>query len=145
MGLKMEFSIEGDKQISAELGITADHLSDFSKPMKDSADAMMTAVEDNYDQRGKRFKGWDPRKPTTPPSTHPLLEKTGKMRGAMYQDSGKDFAMVANKDPKFPYHQSNQPRSKIPRRIMLMIDDRLRTEIFKIFQEYIVYSLRGKR
>lgn len=145
MGLRMSFEIEGEKQISAELGVTADMLTDFSEPMADAADIMMKAVEDNYTGRGARFGGWAPRKPTIPPQNHPLLEKTGAMRRAMHKDSGKDFAMVDNDDPKFPFHQSNQPRSKIPRRVMLLIDARMRDEIFKAFQLYVVKALRGKR
>ena len=145
MGMNIGFEIEGEKQISAELGITIDHLSDFSEPMSDAADIMMQAVEDNFDKRGGRFGGWAPRKPTNPPQTHPLLEKTGDMRKGFYKESTSEYAMVGNDDFKFPYHQSNQPRSKIPRRVMLQIDARMRDEIFKAFQLYIVMAMRGKR
>ena len=145
MGMNIGFEIEGEKQISAELGITIDHLEDFSEPMAEAADIMMQAVEDNFDKRGGRFGGWAPRKPTIPPQTHPLLEKTGDMRKGFYKESNSEFAMVGNEDPKFPYHQSNQPRTKIPRRVMLQIDARMRDEIFKAFQLYIVMALRGKR
>lgn len=145
MGLKLGFEIEGEKQISAELGVTVDMLQDFSDPMSTAADIMMDAVEDNYDKRGSRFGGWAPRKPTMPPQTHPLLEKTGAMRRAMHKESGKDYAMVDNNDPKFPFHQSNQPRTKLPRRVMLMIDATMRDEIFKAFQLYVVKALRGRR
>jgi phage gpG-like protein len=138
----MTFEIEGEKQISAELGIAADHLEDFSEPMAKAADIMMDAVDDNFDKRGGRFGGWDPRKDTLP---HPLLEKTGVMRKGFYKESTSDYAMVGNDDDKFPYHQSNQPRTRLPRRVMLMIDARMRDEIFKAFQEYIVMSLRGRR
>lgn len=139
MGFKMSFEIEGDKQISAELGIAIGKLQDFSEPMAEAAEVMMNAVDDNFDKRGGRFGGWDPRKDNLP---HPLLEKTGEMRKDFYTESTSDYAMVANKSDYFGYHQSNQPRSKIPRRVMLMIDARMRDEIFKIFQLYIVTALR---
>lgn len=149
MGTQITFEIEGDKQISAELGVAIEGLQDFSIPMAAAADIMETAVEDNFEGRGKRFGGWAPRKPQyrggVRIDTHPLLEKTGAMRKAFIKDSGKDYAMVTNEDKKFPYHQSNQPRTKIPRRVMLMIDDRMREEIFKAFQLYIVTILRGDR
>lgn len=142
MGMQLGFEIEGDKQISAELGITIDHLTDFSEPMSEAADIMMDAVEDNFDKRGGRFGGWAPRKDK---KTHPLLELTGDMRKGFYKESTSEYAMVGNEDPKFPFHQSNQPRTKIPRRVMLQIDARMRDEIFKAFQRYIVYALRGQR
>lgn len=142
MGMQIGFEIEGDKQISAELGITIDHLQDFSEPMSEAADIMMDAVEDNFDKRGGRFGGWDPRKDNLP---HPLLEKSGDMRKEFYKESTSDYAMVGNSDPKFPFHQSNQPRTKLPRRVMLQIDATMRDEIFKAFQKYIVYALRGQR
>lgn len=151
MGFQLEFEVENEKQLSAELGIMADNISDFSEPMKKTADAMMAAVDDNYNQRGKRFRGWAPRVPQyragVRSDTHPLLEKSGRMRSGMYKESGKDFAMVGNRDSRdiFKYHQSNEPRKKIPRRIMLMMDAKLNTEIFKIFQEYIVRVLRQGR
>jgi phage gpG-like protein len=141
-GFGLTFEIEGEKQISAELGIAVDMLQDFSDPMSKAADIMMEAVEDNYDKRGGRFGGWAARKDNLP---HPLLEKSGDMRKGMYKESTSDYAMVGNDDPKFPYHQSNQPRSKIPRRVMLLIDARMRDEIFKTFQEYIVKALRGQK
>lgn len=143
MGMQLGFEIEGDKQISAELGITIDHLTDFSEPMSEAADIMMDAVEDNFDKRGGRFGGWDPRK--DPTKTHPLLELSGDMRKGFFKESTSEYAMVGNDDFKFPYHQSNQPRTKLPRRVMLQIDARMRDEIFKAFQRYIVYALRGQR
>lgn len=146
MGLPLEFTIQGEKQMSVELGIAADHLSDFSQPMRKTSVIMMNAVQENYDGRGSRFGKWKPRKPTNPPQTHPLLEKSGKMRRSMYKESGQNHALVSNKDTKkFRVHQSNEPRSKIPRRVMLAMDDRMNTDIVKVFQAYIVKSLRGRR
>lgn len=146
MGVPLEFSIQGEKQLSAELGIAAEHLTDFSKPMRKTSVIMMNAVDENFNSRGARFGKWKPRKPTNPPQTHPLLEKTGKMKRSFYKESGKNHALVSNRDTeKFRVHQSNEPRSKIPRRVMLAMDDRMNTEIFKVFQLYIVYALRGKR
>ena len=143
MGFKMSFEIEGDKQISAELGIAIGMMKDFSEPMADAADIMEKAVEDNFDQRGGRFGGWAPRK--DPKLTHPLLEKTGAMRKDFYKESTQDYAMVGNNSEYFGYHQSNQPRTKLPRRVMLMIDARMRDEIMKTFQAYIVKAIRGGR
>lgn len=146
MGFKMSFEIEGDKQISAELGIAIGMMKDFSEPMADAADIMEKAVEDNFDKRGGRFGGWAPRKPTSPPQTHPLLEKTGAMRKDFYKESTSDYAMVGNSSDYFGYHQSNQPRkTALPRRVMLQIDATMRDEIMKTFQAYIVKAIRGGR
>lgn len=141
-GFQMSFEIEGEKQISAELGIAVDMLQDFSEPMDKAADIMMDAVEDNFNKRGGRFGGWAPRKDTL---SHPLLEKSGEMRDSFYKQSTSDYAMVGNDDPKFGFHQSNQPRTRLPRRVMLQIDARMRDEIFKAFQAYIVKALRGQK
>ena len=143
MGVNLTFEVEGEKQISAELGIIYDGIRDFSEPMEKAADIMFDGVDDNFNTRGSRFGGWAPRKDTKP---HPLLEETGKMRRRMRKTSGKDFAMIDNPDPKFPYHQSNQARkSNLPRRVMIMIDDRMRDEIFKAVQLYVVMLMRGRR
>jgi phage gpG-like protein len=142
MGTLLELSIEGDKQISAELGIAVDGLKDFSEPMREAGNIMMDAVDDNFSKRGGRFGGWVQRKDNLP---HPLLEKTGAMRKGFYKETTDNYAMVSNEDRKFPYHQSNQPRTKIPRRVMLMIDARMRDEIFKAFQAYCIKILRGQK
>lgn len=142
MGLHLNFTIDGERQVSAELGISADHLEDFTKPMEKSGDIMLEAVQDNFDQRGARFGGWKPRKYRG--DGHPLMEDSGKMRRGFYADHGKDYAYASNDVDYFKYHQSNEPRKVIPRRVMLMIDSQERDDIFKVFQEYVVISLRGK-
>lgn len=142
MGVGISFSIEGEKQISAELGITIEGLKDFSEPMREAGTIMMNAVQDNYSKRGGRFGGWKPRKDK---NSWPLLEQTGAMRRGFYKETTDDYALVSNEDKKFPFHQSNQPRTRLPRRVMLMIDAKMRDEILKAFQAYLVKILRGQK
>ena len=50
----------------------------------------------------------------------------------------------SNSDPKFKFHQSNKPRARLPRRVMLKIDMDRKTYINKAFQEYLVKLVQAQ-
>lgn len=131
--------IQGDKELSVELGIKADHIKDFSKPLKESADELMKSFQLNFDSEGGLFEsgGWVPRKQNY---SWPILQKTGAMRGSFAAEVSSDTATLTNWAPYFKYHQSNQPRKKLPRRIMMKIDEERRNFIIKAFQRHIIES-----
>ena len=148
MSLHLTFEIQGEKQLSVELGIAADGIKKWDKPLAKVGDTLLKSFDLNFSSRGALFGGWAPRKPQYKAGKRvdswPLLEKTGAMRKGFSSDVTDDYVKLENKLPYFKYHQSNEPRKKIPRRIMMKIDQQRRNEIVKIFQAYIIQVTRGK-
>jgi len=131
--------IEGDKELSRRLLIAADGLEDFSEPLESIGGELKKSFDDNFAARGGLFGDWVPRKDN---NTWPLLEKTGDMRNSFTDEVHSDFVILTNTAPYFPYHQSNKPRQRLPRRVMMKIDQQRKTFITKAFQEYIVKVTR---
>lgn len=135
-------SIEGEKQLSRRLMIASDGVSDFSVPLGKIGGELLRATDLQFQTEGKLYGGWPPRRDNKP---HPLLQLTGRLRHSFSDEVRKDFVRVFSSGvPYFKYHQSNKPRSRLPRRVMLKIDNQRKTFIVKAFQEYIVKKLRGQ-
>jgi len=140
MPFRLQMSLEGETQIDRVLGISAEGVSDFTTPLNESKEIILNRTEQNFNSRGNVFGGWAPRKIAKP---WPLLEQTGKMRRGFYGTvSGGQTLEVGNRDPKFKFHQSNKPRNRLPRRVMLMIDQTSAVSITKAFQAYLVGLVR---
>lgn len=74
------------------------------------------------------------------------LQRSGLMRNSFYFKSDKDQVEIGNTADYFKYHQSNQPRkSKLPRRIMMKLDESRKQKIVKFFQQQIVELRRQSK
>lgn len=56
-----------------------------------------------------------------------ILVWSGKMKDSFGYEATGSGVIVGNTAPYFKYHQSAEPREKIPRRVMLGINDSVRT------------------
>jgi hypothetical protein len=142
MAFRLQMGLEGETKIDRILGIVVEGVTDFRDPLEESKTIILDRVQQNFDKRGAYFGGWQPRKINRP---WPLLEQTGKMRRSFDGVVTSTQLKVENKDPKFKYHQSNKPRKKLPRRVMLNIDAPTAVLITKAFQLYLVNLMRGNR
>ena len=76
------------------------------------------------------------------PKSWPLLDKTGKMKRGFKYDAKRLSVKIYNITDYFVYHQSNQARStKLPRRVMMKIDNKRKANIMRRFQQIIVKKL----
>ena len=66
-------------------------------------------------------------------ATTPLI-RTGGMQESFTADSTGRSVTISNTAPYFKYHQSNAPRTKIPYRPMMGINDDVQTIVHKILQ-----------
>lgn len=134
--------VEGDLQVDRKLENLRDDLGDFSKPLRKSGEQLLSTVDSNFSVVGKLMGGWQPRKKMY---RHPLLNKTGRMRGAFHAKNTTTMLTIWNPTPYFKYHQSNRkPRRRLPRRVMLKIIAADKRRITKIFQEWLVNNIKGK-
>ena len=128
----LTFEIEGEKQLVRRFrGIELkgrNWKSTFKKVGKDLTGLFGGAV---FTSRGAVIgERWKPRKGG---GTHPLLQKTGRMRRGFKFDAKKDSLEIYNIMDYFPYHQSKKPRSRLPRRVMMKLDDKRKTQMMKTF------------
>lgn len=140
MAFRIEATIEGEKQVSAYLGIVAADVKDFRAPLEKISAEMLKTFDLNYRDSGELFGGWAPRRKEQP---WPLLEKTGRMRDSFTQQVRSDTLTLGNDAPYFGYHQSNRPRTRLPRRVMMMVDSARRSFIIKTFQAHLIQAVRG--
>lgn len=139
--IQLNVTIEGDKELSRRLLKIPKDIDNFKKPLFRIGGEVRGAIDQNFSSRGALFGRWLPRKDNKP---HPLLEKTSTMRRNFKQKLGSDYIEIFNPTPHFPYHQSNKPRKKIPRRVMMKIDRQRQQFIQKEFQKHIIEAVRSK-
>jgi len=145
-GVNLQVTIEGEKQVSRRLLILVDGVTNYTEPLYKINGELHKTFQMNFSQRGSLFGGWAPRKPQfrqgVRVDTWPLLQKTGGMRKSFRSTLGSEELVIRNVSPHFKYHQSNKPRRRLPRRVMMKIDKERKDFIVKAFQEYLVSLTR---
>ena len=146
--LELSFTIEGDTQLLRRLqGIQKD-FKDWTPEFKKIGDTLLKTFKENFGTAGSLLgEPWQPLKPDTlvaktrsgyPPD---ILIRTGKMRDSFKSMSGQYEVIVYNPTPYFKYHQSNQPRRVLPRRVMMKLDNKRKEIIVKTIQEAVQRKL----
>lgn len=151
-GFQLEWSIEGDKQLSRVLQGMENQLSDFREPFKSASDDLKKIYEDEvFSTDGKVInEKWERLSPYTVAQKarlgfpRDILIRTGKMRESFRTIVTSSQAVIYNDVEYFKYHQSNKPRSKIPRRVMMKLAENQKQMVVKHFQEYIRAALKKK-
>ncbi|PIP38188.1 MAG: hypothetical protein COX19_14105 [Desulfobacterales bacterium CG23_combo_of_CG06-09_8_20_14_all_51_8] len=64
-----------------------------------------------------------------------ILEATGRMRGSFQYESSNMWTRVFNTVNYFKYHQSRMPRTRLPRRVMMKLDNQRKQSIVQIFHK----------
>lgn len=129
-------------------GITA-KLTDLSRPLMLAKDVILRETDQQWPSAGSHLgTPWKARTPQIGPDNHrtdtwPLLERTGAMRKSFGFRSAKDSMTIFNRATYFPYHQSSTPRRRLPHRPMLVLNERLKELIVKIFQAELRQSLNA--
>ena len=148
MAIQIDFEIEGEKQISRRLNIVADGITDFKAPLQLSASEFIRAFKQNFSSNGGMLgEPWPARKPQFKSGvrvdTWALLRKTTRMYNSFRGQVSASELEIINTAAQFKYHQSNQPRSKIPRRVMMKLDEARKRIVIKALQAYIIKITRG--
>ena len=151
-GFHLNFDIEGDKAISRRLRIAGAGFKDFRKPFNKTGKYLRDFIKgDVFETRGRTIgETWKPlnKKYASWKSQHypgkGILEATGKMKSGFKYKAGRQEVVIGNIVDYFRYHQSNKSRSKLPRRVMLKLNEDNKQRIVKLFHEDIRTKLRKK-
>lgn len=142
--MQLSWSIEGEQQLSRKLEIMASKIKDWTPAFRETALSLKdTFSNDVFKSEGSAIgEHWSPLKKAyalQKAKKYPgkgILEATGAMRNGFMTLWRPDMAAVWNSIQYFKYHQSNQPRSKLPRRVMMKLGNTQREMIVKVFHNY---------
>nr|DAJ28863.1 MAG TPA: virion morphogenesis protein [Caudoviricetes sp.] len=142
MAIYISGHVEGDTQIARQFMGLETNLQNFHKPLDKSRKQLLKTTDANFGVSGALMGGWQPR---TQIYSWPLLQRTGRMRGDFRSSVKVSRMEIWNPTPYFKYHQSNRPRRKLPRRVMLKIIAQDKRRIMKFFHEWLVDEVRESR
>lgn len=132
--MNIEFQIEGETQLHRRIKGIADGVKDWSWATDKIGRYLKTFfTNDVFESEGAVIGERWPDGPF-----YHKLQRSGLMRKSFYYKSDKEKVEVGNPIPYFKYHQSNLPRKKLPRRVMMKLDEKRKQIIVKYFQEQIV-------
>lgn len=144
--MEIGWTIEGEKQLSRYLREVENSLKDFTVPFKRASDTLKNTFstevfETEGSEIGERWERLSPytvaQKARSGYGGKGILERTGSMRRSFKTIVSSDQAVIFNTAEYFGYHQSNRPRRKLPRRVMMKLADNQKEMIVKEFQRYI--------
>ena len=145
MAFHLEWEIEGDKQLSRRLRTLEKWPKDLTGPFRTASTNLKKIFEaEVFDTRGRvigeQWKRLSPatvaRKARSGYPSDPLIA-TGAMKGSFRTIVTSDSAVIGNTAEYFKYHQSNKPRAKLPRRVMMKIGNNQKTMVVRVFQEHL--------
>lgn len=150
-GLTISWTIEGETQLSRRLEGLVAGVRDMTTPFRQSADMLVsTFSKDVFATRGGAIgEQWQRLSPYTVAQkarhgypADPLV-RTGKMQGSFTSIVASDRAVIYNTAGYFKYHQSNQPRARLPRRVMMKLGETQKEQVVKVFQRYILEQVQS--
>lgn len=153
MSLKLEWEIEGEKQLSRRLRGISSTVGNLKKPFGDAA----KDLRDTYKNDVFRTKGavidekWKRLSPKTVAAKarkgYPLdpLIATSKMQHSFLYKAFRDHAVIWNVADYFKYHQSNKgSRRHLPRRVMMKLAERQRQMVVRTINTFLKKEINKK-
>lgn len=137
----MQLSVTLDSsRANAKMKAAIAAIKDFKEPLAQSREYILGEVKSNFDTEGSNITGskWAKRKR---PYTHPILNRTGKLKRSFKQTKITNKEMHISSPVKyFKYHQLGT--SKMPQRQILGFSEQMRIAIIKIFQKFLQSKLK---
>jgi phage gpG-like protein len=148
-GLTLSFTIEGEKQLSRTLLMIADRVKDWTPAFEQAAMDLKTIFSTEvFETQGavieEHWQGLSPNYAAQKAKRYPgrgVLEASGTMRNSFMSLVRPDMLGIWNKAEYFKYHQSNRPRTKIPRRVMIKLANAQKELVVKIFHTYFQQAI----
>jgi len=132
--MELQFSIEGQVELHRRIAGLSDSVKDWTGTFTNVGKYLQGFFKnDVFLTEGQTFnEKW------VGGPFYNRLQRTGKMRNSFIYKAAGDYVMVTNTAPYFKYHQSLLPRKKLPRRIMMKLDERRKQTIIKQFQAELI-------
>lgn len=108
-------------------------------------------IQKNFQNEGKEVGGWEPLAESTLAQRRTgkkggkgnrILQDTGQLKSRWKHFWNNDSARVTSGVPYAVYHDSDKPRSKLPRRPILPDEKHILNDLLKLFGKFVTTSLR---
>ena len=139
----LSFQIEGNIELSRNLTQLDANMKDWTPEFRETGEYLKGFFSEQvFDTEGSVFgEPWAPLSPAyaaRKAKKYPgkgILVASGKMKDSFDMDASGTYVRVYNTTDYFKYHQSNQPRYRIPRRIIMKLDEKRKQDIIQIFRK----------
>ena len=151
--LTIQWSVENERQLSRRLQNVRVETSDFSAAFKRSTEQIRDrAAGPVFETQGAVIgEPWPPLSAFTVADKaakgyggQPPLVRTGTMQGSFRANHDKLGGVVWNDASYFKYHQSRRPRTRLPRRVMMKLDEFNRQVVVKSLQDHLRKAMRRR-
>lgn len=150
MGFRIEWTIEGEKQLARVLEGVRSDIKNLHAPFSEIAKKLVRVYSrDVFSTEGRSInERWARLSPYTVAQKARLgfpadpLIRTKAMQRSFRSIVQTDSATIYNTAEYFKYHQSNQPRKKLPRRVMMKLAEDQKTMIVRAFQKHLSKSFK---
>lgn len=168
MALTMHVVISGDKEIISKLRKLKQSIFTFERAMKTIGEELTSYFSNQvfasqggilgerwpalsekyriYKATGHTTLNLARQKATTNVNTYPgrgILVKTGEMKNSFVFEADNKSVFITNTSDHFPFHQSNESRSKLPRRVMMKTTPEIRQVVTQIVDDEIKNKIRA--
>lgn len=149
--MKITVVVTGDKAVRAKLKRLGSSLRDNKKAF----DEISKQAIDYFQTRGFSSQGgvfgekWQPlssayqRQKSRRYRGKSTLVATGKMQDSFYAETGKTYALIQNRAPYFKFHQSTAPRTKMPRRATMGVNEPIKRIVRNALKAEMSRKLRA--
>jgi len=152
MPFDLHYEIEGDVQIMRRFRGLETSISDWSKTFRKVGIYLRNFFSGPvFKTEGAVFsEKWAPLKPSTLKvrkyKGKPILQQTGAlMKSFDYIYKAREVLVFNHLMSSYgKYHQSNQPRTKLPRRVMMKLDEKRKQMIVKQFHKDLLNKVNER-
>lgn len=140
--MRISIDVLGEDRIEREFLRIGENATDLSAGFNAALDRLEAQAEEQFRSQGGQSGGWAPLAASTlrQKSTALILEETGALRASVTGGDGEirdvrpDGADYGTTVPYAPYHHSKAPRSHLPRRPLLEVDEALKRAMMRDLQ-----------
>jgi len=148
--LNLSFQVQGEKQLHRRLERIPASMNNWMGTFSGVGNYLTDFFSGKvFNTEGSVFgEPWAPLSPKTVEQKQkqgypkkPLV-RTGRMRKSFQSTATPKSVVVFNTTDYFKYHQSNKPRQKLPRRVMMKLDEMRRQIVVKKFHDEFMRRLK---
>ena len=152
--MQISITITGDRETIAYLSRVGNDLNDMRDTMGEIGTELKSFFSEDVfaTQGGAISNKWPSLKPATVRqksaryraySSVPLI-RTGTMKNSFYDKVSTNSVEIGNEAPHFVYHQSSAPRTRIPYRPMLAVNDKVKTIVRTVVSDRVEEILSNR-
>lgn len=136
----LTFTIDPDGRAQRFLQEAADAIRDLTPALREIKDYQLKTIGEQFDTEGSKILGtkWAKRKKAY---SHPILNKTGKLRGSPAQESLTSTRLtITSRTPYYKYHQ--QGTRTVPQRQIMGHSEEMQIQAVDIVANHINSKLK---